>query len=109
MIVCNIKAAGTGLTLTSASSLAFIEFAWTPRDMEQAEDRIHRMGQLKQADIYYFYIPDTIDEVFIDMLQEKNEILMGVLDGYSKESLMNNEDKDLLTMKEKMLKYILSR
>lgn len=107
LIVCNIKAAGTGLTLTSASSLAFIEFAWTPGDMEQAEDRIHRMGQLKQADIYYFYIPDTIDEVFIDMLQEKNEILMGVLDGYSKESLMNNEDKDLLTMKEKMLKYIL--
>ena len=108
LIVCNIKAAGVGLTLTSSSNLAFIEFAWTPGDMEQAEDRIHRLGQVNQSNIYYFYIPDTIDDVFIDMLQEKNEILMGVLDGYSKEALMDNE-KDELTMRQKMLKYLLER
>lgn len=108
LIVCNIKAAGTGLTLTSASSLAFVEFAWTPGDMEQAEDRIHRIGQENQSNIYYFYIPDTIDEVFIEMLQEKNEILMGVLDGYTKEAVIDNEKAEL-SMKEKMLKFILKK
>lgn len=39
LIVCSIKAAGVGITLTASSRVAFLELPWHPADCEQCEDR----------------------------------------------------------------------
>ena len=39
LIICSIKAAGVGLTLTASSNVAFVEFPWTYADCCQCEDR----------------------------------------------------------------------
>ncbi len=79
----NIKASGVGLTLTGASDLAFIELAWTPGEHNQAEDRIHRIGQKDFCNIYYLIAKDTIEEYLAKLIQKKLEILNEILDGKS--------------------------
>lgn len=74
LIVCNIKAAGVGITLTASSRVAFIEYPWTYADCAQCEDRAHRIGQKNNVMCTYFLGQDTIDEDMYKMIQEKRHI-----------------------------------
>ena len=40
-----VQACGAGLNLNQADTVVFAELCWTPSTLEQAEARIHRMGQ----------------------------------------------------------------
>ena len=63
LIVCSLKAASQGITLTRASNVAFLELDWTPARHDQAEDRLHRIGQESAVTAWYLLAPDTIDEM----------------------------------------------
>jgi len=74
LIICSIKAAGVGLTLTASSRVAFVELPWTAADCDQCEDRCHRIGQLDSVTCTYFLGEDTIDEKIYRIIQTKREI-----------------------------------
>ena len=74
LIICSIKAAGVGLTLTAASDVAFVELAWTYADCCQCEDRAHRIGQQDNVTCYYLLGRGTIDHTIYSLIHRKKSI-----------------------------------
>lgn len=81
LFVGNLAAAGKGHTLTAAKDTLTVEFGWTSALHDQAEDRVHRMGQKNTVTAYYMIVQDTIEEKISLLLDKKRGILSEVLDG----------------------------
>ena len=78
LIILNYRSGGTGLTLTAASNVLFVEFPYTAADCEQAEDRAHRNGQKNAVLCTYLLGENTIDEYLYNLIQTKRTIANGV-------------------------------
>lgn len=57
-----LQAAGTGITLTAASDLLFVESSWVHAENEQAAMRIHRIGQNRACLVRFATLAGSIDE-----------------------------------------------
>jgi SWI/SNF-related matrix-associated actin-dependent regulator 1 of chromatin subfamily A len=71
----------TGTTLTRAQDVVFVERAWRPADLVQAEDRIHRIGQKNDCLVTYLDAVGTIDASIAALLADKVATAAGVIDG----------------------------
>lgn len=78
LIILNYRSGGTGLTLTAASNVLFVEFPWTYSDCCQAEDRAHRNGQKNAVTCTYLLGDGTIDEYMYNLIQTKKNIANAV-------------------------------
>jgi SWI/SNF-related matrix-associated actin-dependent regulator 1 of chromatin subfamily A len=97
LFIGNIQAAGVGITLTAASNMAIIEFPWSPGDLEQAEGRHHRIGQLADSvSVYYLVGAGTVDEDTAILLDTKSKILDRTLDGKINGDIFGTDIADML-------------
>lgn len=80
-IVCSIKAAGVGITLTAAADVVFVEQGWSPADMDQAADRCHRIGQTDSVTAWTLVAVNTIDDDMTALITAKRTIVDAVADG----------------------------
>jgi len=82
VLVCSTMAAKEGLTLTKADTILFIEREWVPSDEEQAEARVHRIGQ-ESDNVHSVYLScmNTVDEHFDRVVEQKRQVVKAVLDG----------------------------
>ena len=81
LIVCATRVAAQGITLTRASNVAFLELEWTPAMHDQAEDRLHRIGQRDAVTAWYLLAADTIDETMARLIHRKRGLIAAVTDG----------------------------
>ncbi len=80
VIVMTTTAGGVAITLDAADTVIFMDEMWSPADMEQAEDRVHRASRVHQVTIYYLRTVDTIDEYRMETVGNKAELHKEVLD-----------------------------
>lgn len=78
---CNPKAAGVGLTLTAAADQLWADLPYSPGEVVQGEDRIHRIGATKKCSIYYMVAGGTVEEYLCSLIIDKQSTLDEVLDG----------------------------
>lgn len=86
VFVGSLRAAGLGITLTAASVVVFVELDWTPAQMMQAEDRLHRIGQVNPVLVQHLVIDGSIDSKMAKILIDKQAMMDAALDGGSAES-----------------------
>lgn len=77
----NWRAASVGLNLQRASNMFSLDPPWTPGDLLQGQDRVHRIGQTKTVVIWYLYAMGTAEADWMQILRERTEVLKAVLDG----------------------------
>lgn len=80
IFIGNIIAAGKGITLTVASLALIIELVWVPTELTQAEDRLVRIGQLKNVLIQHLVLEGSLDAYMAKRLIEKQEVIDNILD-----------------------------
>uniref|UniRef100_A0A1Y1NGS1 SWI/SNF-related matrix-associated actin-dependent regulator of chromatin subfamily A containing DEAD/H box 1 homolog n=1 Tax=Photinus pyralis TaxID=7054 RepID=A0A1Y1NGS1_PHOPY len=71
IFLLSTKAGGLGINLTAADTVIIHDIDFNPYNDKQAEDRCHRMGQLRPVNVYRLISKGTIEEGMWQMNQEK--------------------------------------
>lgn len=86
-ILATVQAGGTGINLTAADTVVYLQRSWSLIDMDQSMARAHRIGsEVHESILRVDYVaPDTFEEVVIARLEGKSAALEEIV-----------RDKDLL-------------
>lgn len=80
LFIGQITAAGTGITLTAADTAIFAEISWTPGEIFQACDRIHRIGQKNAVLIQFLVFEDTLEEFILKTVIDKKHTIEQIVE-----------------------------
>jgi superfamily II DNA or RNA helicase/HJR/Mrr/RecB family endonuclease len=109
LLLMSVKAGGLGITLTRACHVYHFDLWWNPAVAAQAEDRAHRIGQMKTVFVTSLFTNDTIEERIEELLRKKRALFTEVIDDLSDTKLSNilsEEDLfSLFNLKRPSLKY----
>jgi SWI/SNF-related matrix-associated actin-dependent regulator 1 of chromatin subfamily A len=78
VIVGNITAAGTGLTMTAACRLDMLESSWTPADNVQAVRRIRRKGQTRPTFARFVMLQNSFDQTVAGIVTRKANTIVSI-------------------------------
>jgi len=98
VFLTTIRVGGTGLTLTAASTTVFFQQDWNASRHDQAEDRVHRIGQTASScNAIYFIARNTVEEKIIKLIDARRKNTSAIIDGekVSKDELLTELMKEL--------------
>lgn len=100
VFLLSLRAAGTGLNLTTASYVILYDPWWNPAVEAQAIDRSHRIGQTQTVNAYRLISPGTVEEKIWELQQNKAQTIADVLgeEGFARS--LSKADLDYLFAEE---------
>ncbi len=74
LFILSLKAGGTGLNLTRANHVFHFDRWWNPAVENQATDRVFRIGQTKNVQVYKFVCTGTLEERIHLLIESKKAL-----------------------------------
>ena len=96
--VLSVRAGGLGLNLTAASHVIHFDRWWNPAVENQATDRAFRISQRKNVLVHKFVCRGTVEERIDAMIEGKQALAQGVLEGGAETLLTELGDAELLRL-----------
>jgi non-specific serine/threonine protein kinase len=96
--VLSLKAGGSGLNLTAASHVVHFDRWWNPAVENQATDRAFRIGQKKNVLVHKFVCRGTVEEKIDQLIESKESLSEGLLEGGADRVLTELKDEELLKL-----------
>ncbi len=84
-LLLSLRAGAQGLNLQTASYVFHFDRWWNPAIEEQADGRVHRMGQTYPVTIYRYICANTIEDRIDAKLREKRKMFQEVVEDVSLE------------------------
>ena len=97
VLLGTVDAMGTGLTLTAANTVVFLDKPWSRAKKDQCEDRVHRIGTKDSPNIITIMCKGTIDESIHNIVFRKGKLSDIIID--KEEDILRNP---------KIINYLLS-
>ncbi len=97
LLLLSLRVGGIGLNLTAASYVFHFDRWWNPAVESQAEDRTHRIGQVRPVHVYSYLCANTVEERVATILAEKRQLFADVVDGVSLHHIRRLDLADLLS------------
>ena len=80
VLILSLRAGGTGLNLTAASHVFHYDRWWNPAVEDQATDRAHRIGQLKDVQVVHLICGGTLEERISELIERKRSVAIGLVE-----------------------------
>ncbi len=95
LMIAGLRAGNVGINLNRAKYVIFAEMDWSPAIHQQAEDRLHRIGQKNTVFAYYLIGKGTLDDHVANVLVDKSFEIDSIMDDV-KESFENKDKAELI-------------
>ena len=92
VFLISLKAGGTGLNLTGADIVIHYDPWWNVSAENQASDRVYRIGQKRNVQIYKLITRGTIEEKICDLQKNKAELAELAVSGEGNIMRMSTDD-----------------
>lgn len=81
VIIAQVVAGGTGVDGLQGvcNHAVFVELDWSPGIMDQAVDRLRRIGQRDTVFVYYLSVPGTLDTQISKSLEYKRHVISQII------------------------------
>lgn len=77
VLLVSLNAGGTGITLTAAANVFVLDPSFNPAAMDQAIDRVHRLGQVAAVDAFLLVTKDSVEEKVMQLQERKRALAAG--------------------------------
>lgn len=88
VIIANYLAGGVSLDFSIADIQIFVEFSWTPGDMEQAMARLESLAKLKKTLCQFCVVQGSLEERMMRVAIDKKQNIDECIDGNDPDYLM---------------------
>jgi len=94
IFLLSTKAGGLGINLTTADTVIMHDLDFNPENDRQAEDRAHRIGQMRDVRVFKLVAAGSVDEDIHAMGERKRELTEGILNSKAGKGSAGKKEKE---------------